>query len=77
MRLAGITKRATLHTLRHGYATHLLEAGTDLRYIQELSGYKSSRTPEIYTYVSTKEWGRIKNPFDHLKPDEKHDEPPT
>jgi integrase/recombinase XerD len=63
---AGITKPVTLHWLRHSYATHLLESGTDLRYIQELLGHNSSRTTEIYTHVSTKSLQQIKSPFDDL-----------
>jgi len=51
---ARIKKPVTLHWLRHSYATHLLEAGTDLRYKQEISGLKSSKTTELYTHVSTK-----------------------
>lgn len=61
-----ISKPVTLHWLRHSYATHLLETGTDLRYIQELLGHNSSRTTEIYTHVSTKNIEKIKSPFDDL-----------
>nr|WP_321411278.1 site-specific integrase [uncultured Carboxylicivirga sp.] len=63
---AGIKRRVTPHMLRHSFATHLLEQGTDLRYIQELLGHSSSKTTEIYTYVSNKELKRIKNPLDDL-----------
>jgi integrase/recombinase XerD len=62
----GNTKPVTLHWLRHSYATHLLESGTDLRYIQELLGHSSSKTTEIYTHVSTKSLQQIKSPFDDL-----------
>ncbi len=63
---AKIAKPVTLHWLRHSYATHLLEAGTDLRYIQEILGHTSSRTTEIYTHVSTKSIQKIVSPFDTL-----------
>ncbi len=65
-KIAGIKKPVTLHWLRHSYATHLLESGTDLRFIQELLGHKSSKTTEIYTHVSTKSLQKIKSPFDEL-----------
>jgi len=63
---AGIRKEVSVHSLRHSFATHLLESGVDLRYIQELLGHKSSKTTEIYTHVSNKDLNKIKSPLDSI-----------
>ena len=63
---AGIKKKISVHTLRHSFATHLLENGTDLRYIQSLLGHESSRTTEIYTHITTKGFDQIISPLDNL-----------
>jgi integrase/recombinase XerD len=56
---AGIKKNVTPHTLRHSFATHLLEAGVDIRYIQELLGHKNLTTTQIYTHIATKDIKRL------------------
>lgn len=63
---ADIQKPVSMHTLRHSFATHLLEHGTDLRYIQALLGHQSVRTTEIYTHVSRKQISKIRSPLDFL-----------
>ena len=62
-----IKKNVTPHTLRHSYATHLLEKGTDLRYIQVILGHSSAKTTEIYTHVSTKNLQAIKSPIEEMQ----------
>jgi len=64
VRLVGIDKAVSCHTLRHSYATHLVEDGVDLRSIQELLGHKSVETTQIYTHVAAPAVRRVHSPLD-------------
>ena len=63
---AGILKKSSLHTLRHSYATHLLESGVNLRYIQEILGHSSPKTTQIYTHVSSQDSRKIVSPIEKI-----------
>jgi len=65
----GITKKVTPHMLRHSFATHLLEQGVDIRYIQTLLGHESSKATEIYTHVSKKSLAKIRSHLDRILED--------
>jgi site-specific recombinase XerD len=68
---AGIKKKASVHTLRHSFATHLLESGTDLFYIQHLLGHTTAKTTAVYLHVTRKDLTNVKSPIDLLEDPEK------
>lgn len=69
LKKSGLEKKATVHTLRHSFATHLLENGTDIRYIQQFLGHSSIKTTTIYTHISASAVNKIVSPLDRLADD--------
>jgi site-specific recombinase XerD len=65
--ILGVNTYATVHTLRHSFATHLLPKGVNLRYIQALLGHESSKTTEIFTHITGDMWKVVQSPLDGLK----------
>jgi site-specific recombinase XerD len=66
LKLTGLEKKATVHTLRHSFATHLLENGTDIRYIQQFLGHSSIKTTTVYTHLTKTAVDKIQSPLDRM-----------
>ena len=66
LKKSGLEKKATVHTLRHSFATHLLENGTDIRYVQQFLGHSSIKTTQIYTHLTKSAVDKIKSPLDSM-----------
>ena len=63
---AGTNRHVTVHTMRHSFGTHLIEEGTNLRYVQTLMGHNSPKTTELYTHVSNKKLSEVRSPLENM-----------